>query len=263
MFDFIGRFTASPRRTSGNEGLTILIPTWNSGEYLDVFLSYYTDVLQVPVTVVVDSKTNDNTKSVAKRWAADVWDVHNPASRVGEIIETFSRACRTPWILRMDDDELPSSALIDFARRTIVNDDCDAVNFLRYECGVAQEGTLLRHLGFDPAEQRQWRLYRRDRVQYITAGHTPGFRLDGLRCGQADDDAFIVHLDWAVHSRERRKNKKARYDAHTPGHGNSIPGLILYEDDPDHRAKFAPLEAPEFQETGRRLAKRFPNFCVG
>ena len=243
--------------------LTILIPTWNGGKYIDIFLSYYTNVLKVPVTVVVDSKTNDNTRSVVSRWGAAVWDVHNPASRVGEIIETFSRASRTPWILRMDDDELPSSALIDFVRRAIANDDHDAYSFLRYECCVAKDGMLLRHFGFDPVTQQQYRLYRRDRVQYISAGHTPGFVLDGLRRRLADEDAFIIHLDWAVHSREQRKNKKARYDAHTPGHGDWIPGLILYEDDPDHRAKFAPFELPEFQETARRLAHRFPGFCIG
>lgn len=246
----------------GVDDLTILIPTWNAGDYIDVFLSYYMDVLKVPVTVVVDSKTNDNTRSIADRWASDIWTVHNPAPRVGEIIETFSRAARTPWILRIDDDELPSPALIDFVRRAIVNEDYDAYSFLRYECGVAKDGTLLRHFGFDPTEQQQWRLYRHNRMRYITAGHTPGFLVDSPRFRLADEDAFIIHLDWAVHSRDRRRSKKVRYDAHTPGHGDWIPGLILYEDDPDHRDKFAPLDVPEFRETGRRLARRFSDFCI-
>jgi glycosyltransferase involved in cell wall biosynthesis len=259
MLNIVRRFKA--RRIRGVDDLTILIPTWNSGEYIDIFLSYYMDILKVPVVVVIDSKTDDNTRWVAKRWAADVWTVHNPANRVGEIIETFSRAAPTRWILRMDDDELPSLALFDFVRRAIVGDD-DAYSFLRYECGVAKDGTLLRHFGFDPVEQQQYRLYRRDRVQYITDGHTPGFEINGLRSRLAGEDCLMIHLDWAVHSRERRRTKKERYDAHTPGHGDWIAGLILYEDDPDHQAKFTPLELPEFQETARRLAKRFPALCI-
>src|SRR5271154_2544360 len=101
--------------------IKIIIPTINSAHYIDLILSYYQKI-NLPVTVFVDSKTTDETASIAARYTREVVPFVNPATRVGEMIEGMSRHCCSRWVLRIDDDELPSTRMLEFVRRVIKRD---------------------------------------------------------------------------------------------------------------------------------------------
>lgn len=241
-------------RMSSLRDLTVIVPTINSARYIDIILDYYRDELDIPVTLFIDSKTVDETPQLAAERAANVIPIQNRATRVGEIIEAMSMACTTPWILRIDDDELPSRAMIEFVARAIRSDHADVYGFSRNQCLVSPGCGLLH----DPKSTHiQWRLYRKDRMKYISAGHTPGFQMHGLRTLEAPTDARMIHLDWALHSYDERRNKIARYDSHTANHGSIWRHYYLYEDYPDTR--FQALHVPEFDETCRRISQRFPH----
>jgi glycosyltransferase involved in cell wall biosynthesis len=240
--------------------LSIIIPTINSARYIDIILSYYRES-GLDVEVFVDSKSTDDTPGIV-RGHYPPRSIRNEATRVGEIIEAMSMATGSRWVLRLDDDELPSRAMLAFVAGAITKDDADAYSFARHQCAVSKSGRLLRSRAYNPLDHKQWRLYQVDKVQYISAGHTPGFHLDGLRLMVAPVEACMVHLDWAVHSFDERQAKVRRYDAHTTGHGSIFESYYLFETDPVLRRSFEPLRLPEFNSIARRLSERLPDLSL-
>src|ERR1043165_4776505 len=63
--------TRSPGTFELGDELTIVVPTLNSGRYLDIPLSFYEEN-QIPVTVFVDGRSEDDTLAVAQRFAEAV-----------------------------------------------------------------------------------------------------------------------------------------------------------------------------------------------
>lgn len=247
----------APKKLRSLGDLTVIVPTINSAKYIDIILEYYSDELSIPVMLFVDSKTIDRTTPLARSLAAKVVPIQNDATRVGEIIQRMSMVCPTSWVLRIDDDELPSRAMIDYVLQVVRSGDADAYGFRRYQCLVSSDGRLLN----DPQSTHvQWRLYRKDSVRYIAAGHTPGFQTQGLKIVEAPQDALMIHLDWALHSYDERKSKIFRYDSHTANHGSIWRHYYLYEE--QSGMNFRRLPAPEFDATCHKIAKRLPELTL-
>ena len=254
-----GMISRPRKRLAGKVG--VVIPTINSGRYIDLILAYYHE-LSIPVTVFIDSKSKDNTAEVAKLFAHEVVTLSNPTPRVGEIIQPMSDHCDTEWVLRMDDDELPSVDMLWFIQSIVESRACDVVGFPRYQALIGCDQLLFDRTQ-DSDIHRQWRLYRPDRVRFHGKGHTPGFDFKERRALKAPADALMIHLDWVVHSPEERIRKLQRYEAHTPGHGWSRWDHYLGDTVPDLAARLHPLPLKEFSRTCRYLAARFPSTVVG
>jgi glycosyltransferase involved in cell wall biosynthesis len=246
-----------------HDDLTIAIPTINSERYLDIVLEFYREH-GFPVTVFVDDRSNDNTLAVAERSAAIVVPISNPGRFVAEgLIEQMSEHCRTKWMLRIDDDELPTLAMMKFVEKTISEKRTVVCAFPRNQCAVSRSGRLLNCIGVSPLEHRQWRLYQPTKMNYVRGLHTPGFALDGsLEESNAPSEAKMIHLDWAVHTYEERRRKVERYDAHIPNAGTKWRSFYLYEEEPAARQRFTELASPEFDGTCRKINERFERLCV-
>jgi glycosyltransferase involved in cell wall biosynthesis len=246
-----------------NSKLGVAIPTINSAAYIDLILGYYAAV-GLPVTVFVDRKTTDRTLSICKSLAKHVAEIMNPTWRVEYALPDISQRLGTPWILRLDDDELPSLQMLKFVAQVIRENSADVVGFPRYQCDVSRTGDMFFHRLHDPFNiHRQWRLYRPDRIRYVSDLHTPGFVWgDGVVSIAAPANAAMIHLDWAVHSFAERAKKLERYDADTPGMGSKFRHYYLADERLDYRAGFAPLAAPEFADVGHQLAARFPKATI-
>jgi len=245
------------------EDLSIVIPTINSSRYIDIILEFYRDH-GIPVIVFVDDRSVDDTFAIAKRVAQNILSVSNPGAFVAEgLIERMSQACRTKWTLRIDDDELPSLALMKFVREAITHEDIDTYNFPRHQCAVSRTGKLLSHRDLSPLDHRQWRLYQPAKVRFIHGVHTPGFSLDqDLRVEAAPSEASMIHLDWAVHTYDERRRKVERYDAHTENAGTKWRAFYLYEEQGASGNRFTELALPEFRKTTLEIARRFENLYV-
>jgi len=242
--------------------LKIVIPTINSASYLDLILSYYRS-LQVPVSVFVDSKSLDHTSSVAAQYADEVISFNNPSTRVGEMIEGMSlHYYGAPWVLRIDDDELPSIELLRFVARFVSRwwsiRKAHAVGFRRYQCAFDAQGKLLYSPPHSGEEHRQWRLYRPAKVRFHGRGHSPGFDFNESRALIAPPSACLIHLDWIIHSAEERKKKLLRYDAHTPGHGESHSSYYLADQTPNFRDSLIRFPSTSFQDLIQDLLARYP-----
>jgi glycosyltransferase involved in cell wall biosynthesis len=239
--------------------LSIVVPTINSARYIDIMLRYYCEN-GIGVEVFVDSKSVDSTLEIVRAYYP-ARSIGNESTRVGEIIEAMSIAAGSRWVLRLDDDELPSREMLAFVADAIAKDDADAYSFARHQCAVSQSGEMLRSTAISALDHKQYRLYQVKKVRYISAGHTSGFLHEGLRLIDAPVDSCMIHLDWAVHSFDERQSKVRRYDAHTPGHGSAWESYYLFETDPALRRSFEPLILPEFNSVARRLSERLPELC--
>ena len=243
--------------------LTIAIATINSARYIDIILRYYREH-GIAVTLFVDDRSVDDSLGKARELAPDAISASNPGGFIAEdLLEKMSRACPTKWLLRIDDDELPSLAMMDFVRNAVRNDTPDVYAFPRQQCAVSRKGALLRHGEVSPLDHRQWRLYQPARVEYTRGLHTPGIVWDEqARAVTAPLETSLIHLDWAVHSYDDRRRKMERYDAHTANAGTKWRSYYLYEEEPFAPATFSELPWPEFRQTALEISQRFPELCL-
>jgi glycosyltransferase involved in cell wall biosynthesis len=256
VFDAIERYKFQARWASGRlKPVTVIIPTINSARYLDITLEYYRRMDVSPV-IFVDAKTADQTFQLASRLCQHVHLLENSYEWVESLIERISRSVATEWALRVDDDELPSRAVLEMCKHGMPETAHSIVSLPRMNCGLTQSGQFAHNRR---ARDRQFRLYRVNDVQYITAIHTPGFIVQ--RSLQLAHPHFLLHFDWAVRNYEERKAKVDRYNrVGGSAAGDRYRTAILFEENPKFRAQL--LKAPEFTEVAKALAQRFPQSCV-
>jgi glycosyltransferase involved in cell wall biosynthesis len=246
------------------DDLTVIIPTMNSGKYIDIILRFYEDH-GIPVTVFVDDRSVDDTLAIVKRAGTKAVLISNPAPPfVESLIEPMSRLCLTKWLLRLDDDELPTLAMMEFIRDSLRESDLLVQGFHRHECAVSCNGRLLSHSQVSPYEHRQWRFYQTDKVRFAAKLHTPGFEWEGMGGDGAPPEVPMIHLDWALHSYEERRRKVKRYEAHCGTDRPSTGAYLyyLYEDQPWSKDCFQNLDYPEFEKPCLEISRRFRNLCV-
>ena len=247
-----------------NQDLTVAIPTINSGRYLDIVLEFYREH-GVPVTVFVDDRSVDDTLAIARRLAPRVFSVRNPTLFIAEgLVEEISRRCESSWMLRIDDDELPTVAMLEFVQRATAGNGMKVYAFSRHQCTVSQRGKLLASRAVSPLAHQQWRLYRPAEMRFVQGLHTSGLIWDGEHQAiTAPEEAAMIHLDWILHSYDERRQKVERYDAHSPNEGTRWRSYYLYEEDPSSRANLTELNLPEFGKTCLEISRRFQDLCLG
>jgi len=250
------------RDAIARQELTIVVPTFNAAAFLDITLSYYT-AIGLPITVFVDAKSTDDTALIAAQHTAEVKHQQNSSSVVEGMIQAISTQTGSDWILRLDDDELPSLGMLAYVAEIIGSSDTHAVGFVRQQCAVSLGQKLKASTIHHARDHRQWRLYRAQHMQWTPAVHTAGFEPVAQHSVAAPDDAFMIHLDWSLHDYQSRLKKVRRYDEHTDGKGSMWRSFYLYEDDPNHGAEhFSLVNAPEFDKVCQRIATRFPANCI-
>lgn len=248
------RFWAS-RAWGSLHPVTVIIPTLNSARYLDITLEYYARMGVSPI-VFVDARSNDETFKIASKFCECVHVANNPCEWVEGMIEGMSRAVPSAWALRVDDDELPSSDLLSLCGGVPLT--CrPVISFPRINCGLTRSGQLAYN-AYD-REDRQFRLYRVNEVEYRSDIHTPGFAI--RRSLQMVAPYFLLHFDWAIRSYENRKAKVERYNRiGGRGAGDRYRQSILFEEKSKFRAKV--LDASDLAWVAQALARRFPGSCV-
>lgn len=245
-----------------NGQLAIVVPTFNAEAFLDITLSYY-QRLGVPVTVFVDGKSRDRTEDIARDLATTVFVIDNNANVVEGMIERLSTQAKATWVLRLDDDEFPTKAMLTYVAHIIHDETVYAVGFVRKQCAVSRRRTLKASTIHHETDHRQWRLYRPAQMTWTQAVHTAGFTPVAAHSQAAPESAFMVHLDWSLHDYASRAAKVKRYDEHTIGKGSMWRSFYLYEDDPMHGpTRFSTVSASELSDTCVSIAKRFPQNCV-
>ena len=202
----------------------IVIPTRDSATWIGPFLTAYRTRFGLEPLYVVDPRSSDGTADILRSMSANV-TFCRPAADFPEagMIEFAASKSLTPWILRFDDDEFPSHALIQWVQNTGVDSLNRAWYISRRELFRGENGAIVfsRRLGRYSIPSRpdflggQARLHHVDRVQYLQEVHTSGFK-DLTYTGFAPSDAFFVHCSALMRSPEARIQKIRAYETLKP-----------------------------------------------
>jgi hypothetical protein len=236
---------------------TVVIPTRDSAGWIGVLLDHYAARGLVP-TLLVDTRTKDDTKSVARRHGARVVDMPGFAFTEGVVAMTRD-IVETPWALFIHDDEMPSDAL--FARlnrpppaTTPAQSVAIPRRWAWYQPGAplcyGHSEFWRDRVGINGADHH-WRLFRPKDVTFIAHMHSDGFLID--RWLRMPMDAYLVHFEWVIRSRGQRVAKLRRYDRARYGYGRFFANMYLPEDQPPGAIDYIPFETDAFD----RLAQTF------
>jgi hypothetical protein len=193
--------------------VTLVIPTVDSERWLPAFAEFYS-TRGLDVVYAVDARTTDRTRDVIADHGLRQVAIEAPARRIEELLPAILAHVETPWCLRIDDDELPSAAMISHANSAVRGGSLSPVGFatalLRYDdvSGRLERSHFLA-VGPDAGFDCHWRLFRTRNVTFDDALHSPGFIVENGR--RAPPEAQLLHFDWIIRSEAERRRKLARY----------------------------------------------------
>lgn len=201
----------------------LFIPTRDSSRWIGTVLDFHLSRGLSPL-VVIDARTTDNTRElVASRGIPFLEFAPRGDFPEAGMLEFAAQNANANWVLRLDDDELPSKGLIDFVWGQGVKSKNQCWFIERRE--LYWEGPRVvfsRSPGKYPLpDYPQYlhpmaRLFHVDRVNYLEEVHTTGFQELKLY-GFAPREAFMVHLNCLVHDFDLRLNKVIGYEVIKPG----------------------------------------------
>ena len=196
----------------------VCIPTRDSAPRIGVFLAEYRR-LGVEPLYIVNSRSKDETLALLEAGGAET-AVITPRGDFVEagIIEAACALSKSEWVLRMDDDEFPSAALLDWIESVGVNSIRAAWNVSRRDLFL-QNGQLFysrRRTAYNSSELPSYlaghmRLHRTAGLQFSERVHTAGLANQGP-IGFAPKSCFFIHCADLLLSRAQRLNKIRKYE---------------------------------------------------
>jgi Glycosyl transferase family 2 len=249
--------------------LSLCVVTKDSAAYIEKLLrvgKLFADEL----VVAVDESSSDSTEAVCAKYADRLFRLE-PIGYVERALAWLNGQCRGDWILRLDDDELPSLGLVN-ALPQLTSDREMTHYFLPIRTVINAQSP--RWIGERPWWPRwQLRLFRNisSIVQAPERLHT-NYVVQGA--GRYVDEGALYHLDLIYHTDSQRQEKVERYESLSPG--NSQPSYYLVENKPALLTfPFPPNDPPiddakgrlwrmPLQELRRRAGSRGPRHaqCV-
>jgi hypothetical protein len=235
--------------------IELVIPTVNSERWLGCFLEFY-NANRIRVVYAVDRRTSDGTRGLITKYGFPFIELEAAEPRVEALLPSIAAQIAAPWILRLDDDELPTPNLLEFAADVAASDSVAAHSFPRanYRRNPAS-GRLERSyfFAFGPDAQlfRACRLYKPKSVAYHGELHTPGFLAPSER--SAPDDIYILHFDWVLRSRQARQIKFENYERQAPVVARRCKHQSLYETVPEAWHLFGEVQDETLQNFARNL----------
>lgn len=221
----------------GQVKLSLCIATKNSANYIEKLLRVGNSFAD-EVIVAVDASSDDSTEEIAYEHADKVLRIESPGY-VERALAWLNDQCTGDWILRLDDDELPSVGLIELLPSLM--EDREMTHYRLMRRTVIGEG------GTDWIAQRPWwpdwklRLFRNiPSIVRIPGRLHSGYEVQGgsrfLYRGS------IYHYDFIYHDERHRRDKVRQYQRISPeksgSHHYSLPDeaslitLPIPDDDP-------------------------------
>lgn len=218
--------------------MRLIVPTFNSARWILILLDRYRALGLEPL-YCVDSRSTDMTEELLRASGADVKVVSFEPPRVEALVPQLADMTTDPWILRMDDDEIPSLEMVEWIAGDFSHS-CACVGFVRRYLRLVDDSAIPGRVTLSVqyiasaswgqnGEDRQYRLYRKDRVAYTTEIHTPGFT--PREAIHAPVEAAIWHFEAFCRSREERLEKRRGYDKQRPGAGSGGTGRYELPED--------------------------------
>ena len=209
--------------TNNYSTFQIIIPTRDSCGWIADVLGFYRRIGYAPL-IVVDQRTKDNTREIiqANGFSHLEFCPNSDYPEAG-MLEFAASQCERDWILRLDDDELPSDSLLVWVRDFALNTKNQAWFIPRREI-FNRDGKLYysRSFGRYPLESApkrlhpMARLFNRKRVKFHEELHTTGLK-ELKFYNFAPDQCFIAHLNCLINPFNTRIKKIKHYESIKPG----------------------------------------------
>lgn len=155
----------------------IIIPVCNAAPWLNVIADAY-DTLRITPLYIVDERSADASLDILQRRKARILRTTGAKPYAESMLIGVLPALSASWVLRLDDDELPSTGLLDFIRQGLAETRASMVGLPRH--WVMQNGTEWRRTraaegkGYFGADY-QYRLFQPAKVQVVPHLHSPGY----------------------------------------------------------------------------------------
>lgn len=234
--------------------LEIVVPVRDAEDRIAPLLDQY-DSLGLRPLFIVDRDSRDRTLSILQSRHARLSIDRGEHPRVESLLFNAIPKIDARWILRFDDDELPTRRLLDWVNRHLAGLTEPVVGlprlWVRVDSAGRLEGSFCDSTGGGTVPDWQFRLFRPAAVRLISDIHTPGFVLD--RYALAPDDALLFHLNWIVRTHAERLEKVAGYDGQSPGAGRNFVHFYLPEDHDPASYHFVRVVDPDVEDVARRL----------
>jgi hypothetical protein len=200
----------------------LIIPTRDSAGWIGIIIDFHLSHGLKPL-IVIDARTIDSTREIVVSKGLDYLEF-TPRGDYPEagMLEFAAQNAKSDWLLRLDDDELPSRSLIEFSWGKGIKSKNQCWFIERRELYWEGERVVFsRSPGKYPLPDYpkylhpMARLFHVDRVDYLEEVHTTGFKELKLY-GFAPPSAFIVHLNCLVHNFDFRLKKVLAYERIKP-----------------------------------------------
>jgi len=241
----------------------IVIPTRDSARWIAAFNEAY-ELLRIRPLYIYDTRSTDATRQVLDGLRAEVVAVTPQVDRVEAMLSVTRHAVDTEWVIRFDDDEIPSRTLIDWLDRVLPTIQHSSVAFSRSDANFRADRLIYSRLEdyyFHPQDPTyldpQWRGFRPRHVTFRDTIHSPGFSPTQFTTAPAR--AFFVHFDWSLRSFNERIAKLLRYERQHPGAGWGSAKFYLPELHAEHDLRWTAFETDEFNDFARRLVRGTPS----
>ena len=257
----VGRSVRASRRRWTSRfaaDVTLVVPTINSATWLEHVIEFYAG-LGLEVLFAVDARTSDATRAVLDAGNARHVEVSGEHARVESLIPDILAKVDTRWILRIDDDELPTPALLNFVCGAVDQSSEFVWEFpvanLRYEPGKRelQYSQFLSFYAFADGARlhRQARLFSRDGIKVEDVLHSSGYAAADART--APSEALIFHFNWVLRSRSERAEKLRSYEAQDLVRARAAAHYSQFEEVPESWHMFAALPDERYRDFAQLL----------
>ena len=234
-----------------------VVVTKNSARWFGLMLDQYR-ALNVDPFVMLDQSSDDGTEDVLARRNVDFVKVSADLPRVESLIRLIPDHVQSEWVVRLDDDELPSRTLCEWLDARLSGVDKNVVGFQRRWLRLAPDGSceysrhplIVSRIGIMDV---QFRLFRPAHVQYRSDIHSPGFYVP-KGSPVAPLKTYIAHFAWLVRSAGERRLQVEDYDRQEPKAGSRFREVKVWEDGSVADHDFRRMETDEFDGLAAKLA---------
>lgn len=243
--------------------LEVVVPVCDAESRVPIIIDHYAR-LGVRPLFIVDERSRDGSLALLESAGARVMAARSEHARVESLLFDAVPRIDRDWILRFDDDEAPTGALLDWIDRHLTEVGTAAVGFSRRWVGFGPDGRLRSsscvRIDGRPGLDWQFRLFRPSAVRVIQDIHTPGFMLE--RHALAPEHVCFHHFSWIVRTSAERRARIAHYETQSAGAGCNFTAFYLPEDRDAAFYDFTPVPDPDIESLAHRLARARASRCA-
>ena len=168
------------------------------------------------VVIAVDASSTDDTERICARYADKLFRIE-PIGLAAPALSWLHRQASCDWVMRIDDDELPSVGFVEALPRMMA--DREVTHYwmrVRWMFGEGGDRYITQHPWWP-----EWKLRLHRNIPSIF--HVPPVvhtRVQIQGASRYFYEGSIYHYDLLIHSEEwRRRKAQQRYEARDPGKG--------------------------------------------